>query len=655
MTKKRYLTKSRFKLAVECPTKLFYGGKSREYRDQMAENDFLAMLAEGGYQVGELAKLRYPDGIEIEDRDHATAEARTREYLSRDNVVLFEPAIRMGSFFIRIDILIKTGQRYELIEVKAKSYNSQQPEIEGARGGIKAGMLPYIQDAAFQTWVLQQAFPDARITTALMMPDKAKLAPVGGINQMFKISNRSKVEVCTPDGLDMKDLAETLLAKVCVDSYVEQVLNAPLNYPGGPASLGDAVSAWAEAYLKDQRIAPVIGAHCGGCQFKMKPGDELKSGFQECWGLANGWTEKDFGEGIVLDLWNFRGKQKLIEQGVLKLGAVTREDIGEFDDEADATGLSRKQRQWLQVGGIPADYDYGGFYFDQTLVASEISRWSFPYHFIDFETSTVALPFYVGMRPYEAVAFQFSHHIMEADGSVRHVGEFLCVDPGQFPNYDFARALKRELEEDEGAVFMWSHHENTILTSIIRQLAEDSEPPQDAESLAHFLTRLTKGGDRAMVDLCTLAEKSFYHPDTKGSNSIKKVLPAILKVSEMLRDTYSRPVYGAPDGIPSLNFTQPAGFAWLDSAADDQIGDPYSRLRQYAEKLLPDELASTDDRASLIAEGGAAATAYARLQFEDMDFDARERIKSALLRYCELDTLAMVMVVQAWRGFIANQ
>ena len=47
MTTKKYLTKSRFKLAVECPTKLFYGGKGREYRDQMAENDFMAMLAEG--------------------------------------------------------------------------------------------------------------------------------------------------------------------------------------------------------------------------------------------------------------------------------------------------------------------------------------------------------------------------------------------------------------------------------------------------------------------------------------------------------------------------------------------------------------------------------------------------------------------------------
>ena len=51
-------------------------------------------------------------------------------------------------------------------------------------------------------------------------------------------------------------------------------------------------------------------------------------------------------------------------------------------------------------------------------------------------------------------------------------------------------------------------------------------------------------------------------------------------------------------------------------------------------------------------EGGAAATAYSRLQFEDLEDEARTRIISALLRYCELDTLAMVMIMQGWQSFI---
>ena len=52
----RYLTKSRFVLAVECETKLFYTGKT-EYADRKKEDPFLAALAEGGFQVGEMAKL----------------------------------------------------------------------------------------------------------------------------------------------------------------------------------------------------------------------------------------------------------------------------------------------------------------------------------------------------------------------------------------------------------------------------------------------------------------------------------------------------------------------------------------------------------------------------------------------------------------------
>jgi hypothetical protein len=42
-------------------------------------------------------------------------------------------------------------------------------------------------------------------------------------------------------------------------------------------------------------------------------------------------------------------------------------------------------------------------------------------------------------------------------------------------------------------------------------------------------------------------------------------------------------------------------------------------------------------------------TAYARMQFTEMGEGERQRIIDALLRYCELDTLAMVMLYEAWR------
>ena len=647
MASPRYLTKSRFKLAVECPTKLFYTGKRDIYKDVMAENEFLAMLAEGGYQVGELAKKLYPDGIEINSKNHADAEALTNEQLKKESVVLFEPAIRVNNFFIRIDVLVKLGNHFELIEVKAKSYDPLKPNMRGARGGITSGMLPYLQDVAFQKWVLQQAFPKAEIKTFLMMPNKTKLSPVDGVNQMFKCSRTKGVISRIPESVDIKSLAGHLLERVSADEFTEEILNTDIKYPNGNKPLAEVAEEWASAYLNDEKITPVIGKQCGKCQFKTSLNDEVKSGFHECWKEANNWTDKDFEKGTVLDLWACKRKEKFIDQKRLKLIQIRPEDLTNDSEESMADGLSRSQRQVLQLGNIPADFDHGGFFFNTTLFKNEMSKWKYPYHMIDFETASVALPFHYGMRPYEAVAFQFSHHIIEQDGTVRHAGEFICVEPGVFPNYSFARALKQELENDDGTTFMWSPHENTILTTIARQISEDPNAPADAEELKTFILSITKDGEKEMYDLCRLAEKTFFHPDTKASTSIKKVLPAMLKISQKLKETYSQPIYGSPNGIKSINFASEEGFRWLDQNGQ---GDPYATLKQYAKDAMPDGLEDSDEgETSVIAEGGAAATAYSRLQFEDLDDEARSRIISALLRYCELDTLAMVMIMQGWQ------
>ena len=99
----RYLTKSRFKLAVECPTKLFYTGKD-SYRNLLAEDSFMQALAEGGFQVGRMATMRYPNGIEVTERSNTRALARTQELLSsHDNIVLFEPAFAHEGLLVRVD------------------------------------------------------------------------------------------------------------------------------------------------------------------------------------------------------------------------------------------------------------------------------------------------------------------------------------------------------------------------------------------------------------------------------------------------------------------------------------------------------------------------------------------------------------------------
>ena len=320
--KPRYLTKSRFFSAIDCPTKLFYIGK-KEYRNLNNEDSFLASLAQGGYQVGALAKFLFKNGIEIVDKSHEASIKITEELLKKDNVVIYEAAIKFKNFFIRVDILEKKGDQLRIYEAKAKSYNSLLPDMEGARGGIKSEYLSYLQDIAFQTWVLQQAFPKSEISSFLVMPNKANNAGIDGLNQMFKITQDNKVILRIPNDVDIYKEAQIILAKVAVDSLVSRIINEPLLYPGNQDVFSNAANKWADAYSKNIKIPAALGKHCKSCEFKSEIGSELKSGFHECWKETLNWTDKDFNESLVLDLYNSRRKDEYIENLLKQIHFMT--------------------------------------------------------------------------------------------------------------------------------------------------------------------------------------------------------------------------------------------------------------------------------------------------------------------------------------------
>lgn len=638
----RYLTKSRFKTALECPTKLFYTGK-KEYANSSADDEFLRALAEGGFQVGELAKLMHPGGVEVSAGGHDEAVAQTAELLKQDKVTIFEAAIRYRNLFVRIDVLKKDGQHFDLVEVKAKSFDPGDPLFfAGAKGKIKPAILPYLQDVAFQRFVLGAAWPGHTISSFLMMADKSAQASTGQVSQRFKIcrdGKRSRVEV--EPGTTAAAIGASLLVAVPVSVHVEDIIAAPVDVAGVPVPFAEAVGMLAAHYERDERIDPVLGAQCGRCEFRM-PAPDPRSGFHACWKAAAGFGDNDFAGGTVLDVRNFRRKDELIRQGVFRLAQVTEDDL---KIKAGEAGLSQGERQWMQVSG---QWPGGGaFYLHRDGLRGQVAAWRYPLHFIDFETSRTALPFHQGRRPYEQVAFQFSHHVMAADGTVAHAGQFLQAEPGTFPNYAFVRELRRQLSADGGTVLRWATHENTVLRDISAQLDADPALPADKDDLQAFIASVTTGGARAMVDLCKIAEQYYFHPQTRGSCSIKKVLPAVLASSGFVRERYSRNVYGAAGGIPSLNFSD---WAWWQAGADPDLPrDPYGLLPPVFADLDAPEAAGVDEDEAL-ANGGAAMVAYARLQFEKITGDERRRLEAALLKYCELDTLAMVMIFQAWQA-----
>ena len=299
---------------------------------------------------------------------------------------------------------------------------------------------------------------------------------------------------------------------------------------------------------------------------------------------------------------------------------------------------------------------HGDTYLNKPFLKELMDTWVYPLHMIDFETSAVALPFYKGMRPYESVAFQYSHHIIRKtdDGyTIEHAGQFINVEKGHFPNFDFLRSLKAELEQDGGSIFRYSPHENTILNHIADQLGFSDEP--DSQELQDFIRSITyltgipdSGGPRDMIDLWVIVKKCFYHPSMKGSNSIKAVLPAVLNTSKFIKEKYSKPIYGSE--IKSLNIPADSPIALITFEDDGKtVINPYKLLPPIAEYMgMTEEEAEAIGVAadSTISNGGAALTAYSQLQFSD-DVQA-EALAKALLRYCELDTMALVFL---WEYF----
>ncbi len=59
----KYLSKSDFQLGTSCPKKLQY--KKAYYPTANDANEYMEMLSQGGYIVGKMATLLFPNGIEI--------------------------------------------------------------------------------------------------------------------------------------------------------------------------------------------------------------------------------------------------------------------------------------------------------------------------------------------------------------------------------------------------------------------------------------------------------------------------------------------------------------------------------------------------------------------------------------------------------------
>ncbi|MFN8296706.1 MAG: DUF2779 domain-containing protein [Chitinophagales bacterium] len=638
------LSKSDFKLASDCPQKLLY--KKAKYPNSNDENEFLQILAEGGYIVGKMAQVMYEQFAKengyackeiTSDRNSKQAIQETEELLiENEKIILFEPAIATGQMLVRIDVLIKTKNHFEILEVKAKSHESIDEDDEKSTTNQKKKLREYIEDVAYQKMVLTQflkahetLFPDSTIDANLLMPNKSNTTQIENLASWFEITDRIKIgdfnsiEVAFNKQGKEKELWENgnsilQIFKVNddVDKMTEEIKNRT------------------ELYLKYLNkveapiIADLISKKCFACEFK-NPDDKNKDGYYQCLS-ARAYTENHISElyygGTVGGNKNPLVNDKLKTNKAL---SIFDYDIKDFVTTKGEIG-SRNERQIIQYENTSAKTEY----FSEDL-KDELSGWKYPLHFIDFETLTCAIPHHKGMRPYETIGFQWSCHTIEKPGDAPIHSEWINTET-TFPNFRFAESLMKQIGET-GTPLMWATHENTVLRTILEQL-ENVDNYVDGyknEQLKTWLINITKESDKKanprpgrLIDMNAITLKHYFHPYMKGKTSIKKTLPATWNFNKYLHEVSYFKQYFKQD-------------------ESGNILSPYETLKNRWDELEFE----TAENYETVKEGSGAMRAYQEMLFGKgkTDADKKERLKQELLNYCELDTMAMVIIWYHWK------
>ena len=611
----RTLSKSDFKVAQDSPSKLYY--RKRKFPSTMDENEYLKMLAEGGYAVGKLATLLYPEGVDLGGiGDPTEAVKRTNELLKQENVVLFEAAIRHGNFLVRVDVLVKKGKVLELIEVKSKSYDSDEPKIKNKSGQVGRTWKPYVEDVAYQTMVARLVFPELTVVPYLMLPDKARRTAIEGLNSQFEINELPPAAGSRFRGYDVQFTGDAealrqdeLLARVSMEEFI-----APM-FP----TLANAATRYAESLNPElTRIAPELSVKCAKCEYRNATEDAEQDGFGLCWGARATVSPS------VLDLYragNFKeGVNAFIDAGRMALAELPHEVLHNADGTPAYGGRPlmqlTKTTEWISDD-----------------LTREVRNWQYPLHFIDFETSTMALPYHAGMRPYEVVAFQWSCHTVRQPGAEPEHHEWINTLDA-FPNFDFARSLMQHVGR-KGTALMWATHENTTLRAIHEQMARyGHHDPELADWLVEVV-KFDKKDQGWFTDMNALAVQGYFHPSTRGRTSIKFTLPAVLNSHRSKR-------------IPQwLQGFEPD----VDLLGKDEHGliNPYKLLP--AIQLIDQYGTDEEEDEYTVNEGTGAMRAYQDMLYgiAKNDPEKKKKLREALRIYCKLDTLAMVVIWEHWR------
>jgi hypothetical protein len=157
------------------------------------------------------------------------------------------------------------------------------------------------------------------------------------------------------------------------------------------------------------------------------------------------------------------------------------------------------------------DATCSGLAFFDLGATAELRRLPSPFAYLDFETIGFSVPEVIGTRPYEQLPFQWSVHVENSPGDLRHA-EYLAIE--SFGDFEaLADALIAALPS-EGPIFAYNaSFEAGVLDRLAGLL------PTRSAALRAVAERL--------FDLLPITRAAYYHRDMRGSWSIKSVVRTI--------------------------------------------------------------------------------------------------------------------------------
>ena len=632
MSKTQYLSKSDFQLASSCAKKLVY--KKKGYDSSNDTDEYMMMLAQGGYIVGKMATLLFPDGIEVEG---STTESllKTKEHIqNHDSITLFEPAFEFNQRLARIDIFVKHGNKIQLIEVKSASRDSLNPKKDSTK------LNKYIQDISFQYTILKDVFPDCEITCLLLMPDKSMRTLIDGLAGWFRLIDKSisqDEEYEAPNEIITRDTSKFQKPEVEFvfdnhpnrQDYIDRLRNEGiLNYldvTEKTIAFEPEIRAKAESYIKilNNGLEATsqdyqISKSCKSCEYYVS--GDANCGFFECWkGVKSFPSIFDLYYGGTVGSNNYLNE--LIQDQKHEFKDIQTERLCKNDGSIG----TRNERQLIQFENTINKQEW----ISETM-KQELDSFTYPLHFVDFETYTGAMPFHEGMRPFELIAFQWSCHTIDGLGTEPRHEEFIYTD-SDFPNFKFAESLMKHIGMS-GTPLMWATHENSVLRTILYQMDEYGyQNPELKDWLQKTIKDKDLGTEGRFVDMNAFTLRHYFHPEMKGKTSIKKVLPAIWNNNQFLHEIPYLQKYSIKD-------------------LEDQVLDPYDTLFNLANAKMCELDEEKDIQSEDVKGGTGAMRAFYRIRFDNsITKEHKEELKHRLLEYCKLDTMAMVVIWLYWK------